>query len=187
MFHLQTLPDDGILKKFKASFPQLDPSAVSLFLTLLSTATELETELDRYLSQFGLLQGRWLIMIIVARSEDHTASPSKIALESGLTKATVSGLLDTLEKDGLIERVQCSKDRRRQHVKLSKKGQDTLNMLMPGYYRRVAMLMSTLDEEIRKNSIDALTEIRSRKKILGSSLGKRRDPMVHHIHETGSR
>ncbi len=168
-------------------FPQLDPSAVNLFLMLLSTATELEEELDRYLSQFGLLQGRWLIMIIIVRSENQTTSPSQIAVESGLTKATVTGLLDALEKEKLVERIKCNKDRRRQHVKLSKKGYEVFNALMPGYYRRVAMLMSTIDEQVRKDSVNVLSEIRSRKKMLGAPLPKRKDPVVHHIHEAGSR
>jgi DNA-binding MarR family transcriptional regulator len=135
------------LRKFAARYPEADVSAVASFLTLLRVATELSQALDGFLARHGLLQGRWWVLILLMREEALESSPSALAQKAGVTRATMTGLLDGLERDGLVQRAFDTADRRRLTVRLLPAGQAVLDAVMPDYYARVRALMVGLDED----------------------------------------
>lgn len=149
MLQLRDLPTPDVLRKFAARYPEADVSAVASFLTLLRVATELSQALDGFLARHGLLQGRWWVLILLMREEAFESSPSALAQKAGVTRATMTGLLDGLERDGLVQRVFDTADRRRLTVRLLPAGQAVLDAVMPDYYRRVRTVMLGLDEEQR--------------------------------------
>ena len=149
MLQLRDLPTTDVLRKFAARYPEADVSGVASFLALLGVATELSQALDGFLARHGLLQGRWWVLILLMREETLESSPSALAAKSGVTRATMTGLLDGLERDGLVQRVFDTADRRRVTVRLTGAGQSALDAVMPDYYRRVRKLMSGLDETQR--------------------------------------
>ncbi len=55
----------------------------------------------------------------------------EIAIRKNITQATLSVRLSRLEKMGLIEKVLNGDDKRNFHIKLTKKGKDTVNMAKP--------------------------------------------------------
>ena len=146
MLTVRDLPTPEVLHRFAQRYPDADVSAVSAFLTLLRTATELSQALDAFLARHGLLQGRWWVLILLFREESLESSPSVLADKAGVTRATMTGLLDGLERDGLVQRVFDAEDRRRTTVRL---WQAVLDAVMPDYYRRVRALMKGLNEEQR--------------------------------------
>ena len=77
------------------------------------------------------------------------ATFSSLASKVEVTRATVTGLLDTLAEAGLIERVQHQGDRRQVLVRLTAKGRKHLNGMLPGYYRQVTKLMAGVFENER--------------------------------------
>lgn len=117
------------------------------FLTLLHVATDLSNGLDRYLGSHALLQGRWWVLILLMREEDGVSTPSSLADKAGVSRATMTGLLDNLQRDKLVTRMVAATDRRQTQVKLTEKGQAKLDEVMPEYYRRVNQLMTVLDAE----------------------------------------
>jgi DNA-binding MarR family transcriptional regulator len=147
MLELKDLPDSHILKKFADRYQDADIARILQFLTLLRTATDLSNGLDRYLGTHALLQGRWWVLILLMREDDGCSSPSKLAEKAGVSRATMTGLIDGLQRDGLVSRMVDSRDRRQTLVKLTKQGQAKLDEVMPDYYRRVNQLMSTLSRE----------------------------------------
>lgn len=149
MLQLRDLPTPEVLNKFAQRYPQADISAISSFLHLLRVATELSTALDECLSCHGLLQGRWWVLILLMREETFVSTPSVLADKAGVTRATMTGLIDGLERDGLVERIFDPQDRRRISVKLTQAGQDRLDTVMPDYYSRLRECMSGLSESQR--------------------------------------
>lgn len=149
MLQLRDLPTPEVLNKFAQRYPQADISAISSFLHLLRVATELSAALDECLSRHGLLQGRWWVLILLMREETFVSTPSVLADKAGVTRATMTGLIDGLERDGLVERIFDPQDRRRISVKLTQAGQDRLDAVMPDYYSRLRECMSGLSESQR--------------------------------------
>lgn len=149
MLELRDLPTTGVLHKFAERYPDADITAVSSFLHLLRVATDLSIALDTCLSKHGLLQGRWWVLILLMREDTHTATPSVLASKAGVTRATMTGLIDGLEQGGLVERVLTKSDRRSVLIHLTDAGQAKLDAVMPDYYQRLRLCMKGLNEAQR--------------------------------------
>lgn len=147
MLELKNLPDEHILKKFADRYEDADIQKVLRFLTLLHVATDLSNGLDRYLGSHALLQGRWWVLILLMREDEGISTPSSLAEKAGVSRATMTGLLDGLQRDKLVTRMVAPKDRRQTLIKLTGKGQAKLDEVMPDYYRRVKQLMAVLTDE----------------------------------------
>jgi len=149
MLQLRDLPTTEVLGKFADRYPDADITAISSFLHLLRVATDLSVALDACLSKHGLLQGRWWVLILLMREDTKTSTPSVLADKAGVTRATMTGLIDGLEQGGLVERVYAKDDRRSVLVRLTDAGQAKLDVVMPDYYRRLRQCMQGLDDQKR--------------------------------------
>lgn len=145
MLQLRDLPTSEVLQKFAERYPDADVTAIASFLNLLRVATELSLALDACLSKHDLLQGRWWVLILLMREESLSSTPSMLAEKTGVTRATMTGLIDSLEQGGLVVRVFDKADRRSVIVKLTDAGQAKLDVVMPDYYRRLRQCMQGLD------------------------------------------
>lgn len=159
MLQLRDLPSVETLEKFAARYPVADVTAISSFLHLLRVATDLSLALDACLSEHGLLQGRWWVLILLMREDNQTSTPSLLAEKAGVSRATMTGLLDGLARDGLVERVFDEKDRRSVTVTLTASGQAKLDDVMPDYYARLRACMAGVDEDARQALEQTLSKI----------------------------
>jgi DNA-binding MarR family transcriptional regulator len=144
MLKLKDLPDANILKKFADRYPQAEVDSVIQFLNILRIGSDLSDVLDGFLEKHGLLQGRWWILILLMREDNLTSTPSTLATKAGVSRATVTGLIDGLERDGLVVRLPDKIDRRKYSIKLTDAGQQKLDDVMPDYYKRVRNLMAVI-------------------------------------------
>ncbi|MGB4812222.1 MAG: MarR family transcriptional regulator [Methylophilaceae bacterium] len=149
MLQLRDLPTPEILEKFAERYPVADVSAIASFLYLLRVATDLSMALDVCLSKHGLLQGRWWVLILLMREATLTSIPSLLAEKIGVTRATMTGLIDGLAQDNLVERLYLKEDRRSVQIHLTPAGQAKLDVVMPDYYSRLRQCMQALSEPQR--------------------------------------
>jgi len=141
MLQLRDIPTPDILAKFAKRYPDADVSAVASLLYLLRVASDISMALDACLSRHGLLQGRWWVLILLMREESLTSTPSALAEKIGVSRASMTGLIDGLEQSGLVRRVFTQSDRRSVQVQLTLQGQEKLDVVMPDYYKRVRKAM----------------------------------------------
>lgn len=149
MLQLRDLPTPDILAKFAERYPIADVTAIASFLYLLRVASDLSLALDACLSKHGLLQGRWWVLILLMREDNGTSTPSLLAEKLGVSRATMTGLIDGLEQSDLVRRVFAQADRRSVFIQLTEAGQAKLDVVMPDYYGRLRLCMQALDEEKR--------------------------------------
>ena len=81
----------------------------------------------------------------------------------------MTGLIDTLERDGLVHREPDLTDRRMLSVNLTPKGDAFLKALLPVHFRRITELMSPLNEGERKTLMRLLNKIIERTAALASA------------------
>ena len=151
MFFLKDLPTDRTLERYAKRYPNLDPSALNTAIALLRTGSDLLTAFETFLGKHGLSQGRFLTLIVMNRKPDEEINPSSLAEKIGVKRATMTGLLDGLERDMLIQRLAHSNDRRKVVVRLTKKGRHVLDEMLPDYYSYIEKLMVNLTENERHN------------------------------------
>lgn len=156
MLLLKELPTSKSLEKFVVRYPDADISAISDFVNLLRASSDISDALDKLLAQHSLLQGRWWVLVLLMRQEDLTSTPSELADKAGVTKATMTGFIDGLEREGLVSRVMDTIDRRKLLIRLTDNGQQKLDEVMPDYYKKVQALMSKLNISERNLLLSSL-------------------------------
>jgi DNA-binding MarR family transcriptional regulator len=146
MLQVKDIPNAEILQKFADRYPQTDIKNVMTFLNLLRVGSDLSLGLNSYLAEYDLLQGRWWVLLLLMREDNLSSTPSALAKKAGVSRATMTGLLDGLLRDKLISRVHGKRDRRQILIRMTVLGQAKLDEVMPGYYQRVNQLMQALSE-----------------------------------------
>jgi MarR family transcriptional regulator, 2-MHQ and catechol-resistance regulon repressor len=87
-------------------------------------------------------------------------SPTEIARRLIVTTASVTSLLDTLERRGLVERRPDPADRRRLLVAITPPAQDLVRQYVPEIVALQGAVMHGISEEDRQQLIAVLTRIR---------------------------
>lgn len=172
---LKDLPRYECLLEAAKEFPDLDPSAAVAFLHLLRTGDEVFALTDRTLSDCSISHGRFGVLMLLWRTTQPRAAklmgvenfstccgprtPAELADAAGVTRATMTGLIDTLERDGFVRREPDPDDRRMMSVRLTPRGDRFLDELLPGYFKAIAALMAPLSEDERKTLVGLLGKI----------------------------
>ncbi len=166
---LKDLPRYECLLEASREFPDLDPSATEVFLHLLRSGDEAFRVVEEHLAQHDISQGRFGVLMALwgncqrAGSEiDKPLTPAELAERTGVTRATMTGLVDTLERAGFVTRTPHPEDRRMMSVELTKRGTKLLANIMPEHFRRMAWLMELLSESERKTFVRLLTKVLTR-------------------------
>ena len=132
MLQVKDIPNAEILQKFADRYPQTDIKNVMTFLNLLRVGSDLSVGLNSYLAEYDLLQGRWWVLLLLMREDNLSSTPSALAEKAGVSRATMTGLLDGLLRDKLISRVHGRQDRRQILIRMTVLGQAKLDEVMPG-------------------------------------------------------
>lgn len=103
----------------KRGLPSAD--GIALCFQLLSLASAIDRDCAARLAPRKLSEGKFVLLFLLHEQADGM-SPHELADGAGVTRATVTGLLDGLERDGFVSRRVGKEDRRKIIVKLSAKG-----------------------------------------------------------------
>src|SRR5690606_20147275 len=76
-----------------------------------------------------------------------STTPSDIASKAGLSKGTISALLDSLEREELLTRVMSEEDRRSIHVQITRKGKDAVKKARAGFFSCISKMLNVLDNK----------------------------------------
>lgn len=161
---LKDLPRYECLLEASREFPDLDPSATEVFLNLLRTGDEAFRVVQAHLDQHEITHGGFSVLMALwgcrsGNKGDSELSPAALAERTGVTRATMTGLVDTLERDGLVRRIPDQNDRRMMIVELTAQGEKRLLAILPDHFRRMAWLMAPLAENERKVLVSLLTKV----------------------------
>lgn len=122
-------------------------------------------ELDRRLRPLGLSRSKWMLLVVLARGGEGL-SQKALAGRLSIEGPTLVGLLDRLQRDGLVERRAAERDRRANAVHLSRKGKDLI-----GEIERIARaLRSELFAGIGQSELDSALRVISRIKAKAEAL-----------------
>jgi DNA-binding MarR family transcriptional regulator len=177
---LKDLPRYECLLEAAKEFPDLDPSAAEAFLHLLYTGDEVFGVSDRSLAGHNISHGRFGVLMLLWRSVQPRAAkllgtdeciagprtPAELADAAGVTRATMTGLIDTLERDGYVKREPDPDDRRMMSVLLTPRGEKFMQEFLPGHFKAIAAIMSTLTEAERKTLVGLLGKVQQQAAVL---------------------
>jgi DNA-binding MarR family transcriptional regulator len=88
----------------------------------MDTSTAFYHSVDGHHAQHNLSRGRFVLLMQLIETSEEGLLPSEFAERSGVTRASVTSLLDGLERDGLVTRQPHAVDRRMIVVQITDKG-----------------------------------------------------------------
>ncbi len=119
------------------------PEATAVIGQLARTHDLLQSQVGKLLRPLGLSAGSFTILVVLDQAGGVLA-PSEISARAAVTRAGVTGLVDALERLGLVVREADPTDRRRNRVLLTDPGREMLGWLVPTMQREEAELMAGL-------------------------------------------
>ncbi|MFT3828324.1 MAG: MarR family transcriptional regulator [Opitutaceae bacterium] len=161
MFLLRDLPDQDCLQRLKARYPEMESESIRAIMCLVRTASDVTEGFERFLAKHGLSHGRFAILMYLNRNPETPVNQTHLAEAYGVSKATITGLIDGLERDAMVERLPDPTDRRASLVRLAPAGRDFLAGFLPDHFRAVSRLMSGLDPKDRAKLLELLCRVRT--------------------------
>jgi DNA-binding MarR family transcriptional regulator len=115
-----------------------------------STTRLLSAELQ---AEHGLTLNDYEALYLLSRAEGHRLKRVELARRLLLTPSGVTRLLEGLQEAGLVERADCSSDRRITYAQLTDAGRDKLEAASCGH---VGSVRALLEEHLTGDEIEAL-------------------------------
>jgi DNA-binding MarR family transcriptional regulator len=140
----------------------LDPAALAASRELLRAAEEIHRAMEIHAQgRFGLSRGRLELLLALADGPAAGLRPALLADRLGVSRATVTALLDGLESAGLVARRAAPRDRRARDVTLTAAGRARAREIAPAHARRLGAVTRTLTEDERTRLAELLAKVRA--------------------------
>ncbi|VXA83830.1 conserved hypothetical protein [Acinetobacter sp. 8I-beige] len=140
----------------KRNLPDVD--GIQLCFMMLSLASSIDRDCANQLSVHGLSEGRFILLFLLEAAGEGIA-PKTLAEQAGITRATVTGLLDGLEREGLIERQADTEDRRALKIQLTSKGKLIAKEVFNQHSHWISGLFSNLSSQEREQLTQLLEKV----------------------------
>jgi DNA-binding MarR family transcriptional regulator len=157
---MQVFPERESFEALDRDFPEFDVESIETCLAFLDATTEVYAVFNAHFDRYGLSGGKFtLLMQLYTAKQD--IPPSEFAERANVTRATITGLLDGLERDGLVQRKPHPSDRRMLTVHLTDRGSELMQNILPEHFCRTKRLMETLTASDKRNLVKLLTKLHS--------------------------
>ncbi|MBB2973709.1 MarR family transcriptional regulator [Mesorhizobium sp. RMAD-H1] len=121
---------------------------------VLALANAIDRACASRLAPHHLSEGKFVLLFLL-RDRPEGLAPHELADRAGVTRATITGLLDGLERDGFLDRHRDKEDRRKVSVRLTVKGQGVARGLFEEHSQWIGSLFAGFNQDER----DALSTL----------------------------
>ena len=136
--------------RFKEIFPDMDLDFMFNFSRAMQLLHKLLVLTEGYFHGQGLSKGRFLILVHLMVSEHPEGECiSDLCPFYQVSSATMTGLLDTLEKEGMIERLPNPSDRRKVNIRLTETGRAFMMKFLPRHQQNAKEMSALLTPPAR--------------------------------------
>lgn len=156
----EMIPTFAELERHKTLVPEINPAAVIAMLSIKNASEGIQQSiLDILQQKYHLSEGKFCTLIVLHQHGRQGIAPSELAAKVGVTRATISNMLQRMERDGLIDIRPAAKDGRAKVVSLTEAGCSFMEEILPPHYLRVSKLMEKLTEAEQKELILLLEKL----------------------------
>lgn len=111
--------------------------------------------MERWADEHGLSEGRFQILVRLQQFPDGRMTMGDLADMLDVTPRTVTGLVDNLERDGLVRRVDDPRDRRSVYAEITEEGRARVKAL----WRDAAIGQGALTRNFKESEMVQLRDI----------------------------
>jgi DNA-binding MarR family transcriptional regulator len=151
------VPDD-----FEREFPGASRSAAEVAANLIRVARDFEAEVARRLREIAGLSTSAQQALAILEGAGEPLASHVIAERMIVSSASMTSLLDTLERRGLIERRPHPTDRRKILIELTDQARGIVDETLPVIHATITAAVRDLTEPEREQLIISLTTVYAR-------------------------
>jgi len=119
-------PPPVVMQEIRKRLSERELQGMEALFALRSGAQQMDNALNEWLADTAGSFARFQILIALWASKGHEIPHSDIVRAMSVTRATVSGLMAALERDGLVKSHSDEQDRRKLIARLTPKGEKTI-------------------------------------------------------------
>lgn len=161
---LKELPRDETIREIAKQFGDLNPTSLEAMIVLYKFLGDYEEAFEEHFRKFGLSDGRFHVLITIKKNS-NAIKATDIANNLGVSRATMTGLLDGLIKDGLVKKSDCHFDRRASYVHLTEKSEQLLEKILPCHFKKLTQFSECLSRDELRTFHECISK-------LSANLGK---------------
>jgi MarR family transcriptional repressor of emrRAB len=154
-----------LIEQYAKVYPWADVLALELNMRMTAAVSARAAASNRFFRLHGLerTSGRWAVLRVLFFTNESTEKQmalSNISVVLNVTPANITTLVDGLEKDGLVERVPHSSDKRSFLVRLTSRGEEICRDLIPALANLAEEECKGLTDDEKLHLIEVMKRIR---------------------------
>jgi DNA-binding MarR family transcriptional regulator len=138
----------------------IDVSCVEMVAEAINFAGNFTQKMERHFQRYGLSQPGFLVILILYSDNQEEWTVVKLADSIGVKAPTMTGILDTLERQDYIKRIPFPNDRRKIMISLTNNGKKRFADILPDHFARLRIAFGGLnkpkDNKIRSGILRTL-------------------------------
>jgi MarR family 2-MHQ and catechol resistance regulon transcriptional repressor len=134
--------------------------SLELILNLLYTGDVAQTRLARELANHGLSPSGFNVLTILRNFKLRGCPLHELGELLLVSRANITGVVDSLEQRGLVERVADKGDRRVRIARITPAGSALVKSILPSHYAEIRDMCSTLADSEKALVTDLLAKLR---------------------------
>ena len=138
----------------------VDLAALETTLGLLLVAEQVQAAMERNLGCFNLSRGRFKVLIELMMAPEAYLTPADLASKIDVSRGTMTGLLNALANDNLIERHPSAEDRRTIFIRITAAGLALIQRMLPENFERTGKLMQHLAPDEKQTLVELLVKVK---------------------------
>lgn len=148
------------MRYHSSKYQEFNWQSVELLVNLIYTYDVIQTHLARSVEERGLSLAAFNVLMILSRCDDQGCPMHELGEVLLVSRANVTGLVDSLERKCLVERVADASDRRVRLVCITEAGQKLLETTAPQHYAKVSKLLNDVKNSEKATLSALLTKLR---------------------------
>ena len=147
---------------FEEEFPGASRSASDCSINVARTGSLLLGELARRRRPYADISVAAFQVLAIIEGEGKPLPPSVVAERMVTTTGTMTSLLDTLVRRGLVQRLPHPDDRRMLLIDITDAGREMVDLVLPVTHRITKDVFQDLTEEERQSLLELLARVQAR-------------------------
>lgn len=153
-------PPSRIMEEIRKRLSEREVQGMQALFALRSGAQQMDNALNDWLADTAGSFARFQILMALWASKEREMPHGDIVNEMRVTRATVSGLLAALERDGLVKSYSDEEDRRKLIARLTAKGEMTIKKAFETSLSRFRVVFASVSAADLTRLADLLHRIR---------------------------
>jgi MarR family transcriptional repressor of emrRAB len=147
MVHPQIELVEANLGRLSTRMPDAPVTEILLTRLVVLLGADLTAMLEHHVRPFGLGEGEFRVLATLFSQPNGVANPSELCARASKTPANMSRICDALVSRDLITRGPSHEDRRKMVLRISDKGEDLVQSLMPTVFGSLRRLFDEFSAE----------------------------------------